>query len=148
MAHPSEKERLLADPSLFGSAVEEMLRWVTPVMYFRRTATCDAQIAGRPIAQGDKVTLWYISANRDETVFPDPHRFDVGRTPNDHLAFGGGGPHFCLGFSLAALEIKVIFEQLIARLPDMTFAGPPVRLRSHFINGMKRLPVRFTPEGA
>src|SRR5438445_675158 len=145
MQHPDERRRLLADPSLMPTAVEEMLRWVSPVMYFRRTATRDAELRGQPIREGDKLTVWYGSANRDEEVFPHADRFDVGRTPNDHLAFGIGH-HFCLGANLARLEIQIMFEELLRRLPDIELAGPVERLRSNFINGIKRMPVRFTPE--
>jgi len=145
--HPEERARLQADPSLLPTAVEEMLRWVTPVNLFRRTATRDVEVRGQQIREGDKVVLFYASANRDEEVFPDAERFDVGRQPNDHLAFGIG-PHFCLGANLARLEIRVMFEELLRRLPDITLAGPVERLRSNFINGIKRMPVRFTPERA
>jgi cholest-4-en-3-one 26-monooxygenase len=143
--HPEERARLLADPSLLDTAVEEMLRWVTPVNQFRRTATRDVELGGQQIKEGDKVVLFYASANRDETKFVDPQRFDVGRTPNEHLAFGIG-PHFCLGANLARLEIRVMFEELLRRLPDIELAGPVERLRSNFINGIKRMPIRFTPE--
>jgi cholest-4-en-3-one 26-monooxygenase len=143
--HPAERARLLADPSLLPTAVEEMLRWVSPVIHFRRTATRDTELRGRAIRTGQKVVLFYSSANRDETVFPGPERFDVGRTPNEHVAFGIG-EHFCLGASLARLEIRVMFEELLGRLPDMALAGPVERLRSNFINGVKHMPVRFTPE--
>jgi cholest-4-en-3-one 26-monooxygenase len=143
--HPEERARLMADPSLLDSAVEEMLRWVSPVMVFRRTATRDAELCGQPIRQGDSVSVWYGSANRDETMFENPDRFDVGRTPNEHLAFGIG-PHFCLGANLARLEIRIMFERLLQRLPDIQLAGPVQRLRSNFINGIKHMPVRFTPE--
>src|SRR5439155_961353 len=117
-----------------------------PVMYFRRTATRDGELRGQPIREGDKLTVWYGSANRDEEVFPHADRFDVGRTPNDHLAFGIGH-HFCLGANLARLEIQIMFEELLRRLPDIELAGPVERLRSNFINGIKRMPVRFTHEG-
>ena len=122
-----------------------MLRWVSPVMAFRRTATRDTEIHGQKIREGDKVLLFYPSANRDEEVFPEADRFDVGRTPNDHLAFGIG-EHFCLGSNLARLEIRVMFEELLRRLPDIELAGPVARLRSNFINGIKHMPVAFTPE--
>jgi cholest-4-en-3-one 26-monooxygenase len=143
--HPEQRKRLIADPSLIPSAIEEMLRWVTPVMYFRRTATRDTELRGTKIKEDDKVCVYYTSANRDEDVFPDPYTFDVGRTPNEHLAFGVG-QHFCLGNSLARLEIRVMFEELIKRLPDIELAGPVRRLRSNFINGYKSIPVRFTAE--
>ena len=146
--HPEEWARLRDDPSLMDAAVEEMLRWITPVMYFRRTATHAMEIRDQQIKEGDAVSLWYISANRDEEVFPDPYRFDVGRTPNMHLTFGAGGPHNCLGLNLARLEIKVMFEEMIRRMPDIQQAGPAQRLRSNFISGIKHLPVKFTPEKA
>jgi len=143
--HPEQRARLLADPSLMGSAVEEMLRWVTPITCFRRTATCDTEMRGQKIRENDKVVLYYAAANRDEAIFPEPERFDVGRTPNEHLAFGVG-EHFCLGSSLARLEIRIMFTELLRRFPDMELAGPVTRLRSNFINGIKRMPVRFTAE--
>jgi cholest-4-en-3-one 26-monooxygenase len=142
--HPDQRRRLQADPSLMDTAVEEMLRWVTPVMLFRRTATRDTGIAGQRVAEGDKVVVYYSSANRDEAVFDDPDAFDVGRTPNDHLTFGGGGPHFCLGANLARLEIRLIFEELLRRAPDVELTGPVRRLRSNFINGVKEMPVRLS----
>jgi cytochrome P450 len=142
---PDERERLAASPELMRGAVEEMLRFVTPVMHFRRTATRDVELAGARIREGDKVALWYVSANRDESVFPAPDRLDVRRPASDHVAFGFG-PHFCLGAALAELETRLLFEELLARLPDMMLAGPVVRLRSNFINGIKHMPVRFTPE--
>ncbi|MFP5255256.1 MAG: cytochrome P450 [Acidimicrobiia bacterium] len=143
--HPDQAQRLRDDPSLWDTAVEEMLRWGSSIHNFRRTATRDTELRGVPIAAGDKVVLYYASANRDEEVFPDPHRFDVGRTPNDHVAFGGGGVHYCLGASLARAEIKATMRQLVTRLPDIELAGPIDRLHSDFVNGIKRMPVRFTP---
>jgi cholest-4-en-3-one 26-monooxygenase len=143
--HPEERARLAADPDLMPSAVEEMLRWVTPVTCFRRTAACDTEMRGVKIRENDKVVLYYASANRDEAVFPHPDRFDVGRTPNEHLAFGVG-EHFCLGSSLARLEIRIVFTELLRRFPDIALAGPVSRLRSNFLNGIKHMPVRFTPE--
>ncbi len=145
MENPAERARLLAEPSLLPTAIEEMLRWVTPVSHFRRTATRDVEVRGRKIREGDKVVIFYPSANRDEEVFADGDRFDVGRSPNDHLTFGIG-EHFCLGANLARLEIRSMFEELLRRLPDMELAGPVSRLRSNFINGIKHMPVRFTPE--
>ena len=141
--HPDQRRLLLDDPSLIPGAVEEMLRWGTPVMHFRRTATTDTDVGGQPVAAGDKVVIWYISANRDEAAFDDPYRFDVRRTPNEHVAFGGGGPHFCLGANLARMEIRLMFQELLPRLPDMSLAGPVERLRSNFINGMKHMPVAY-----
>ncbi len=144
MEHPAERARLAADPGLLTSAVEEMLRWVTPVIHFRRTATRDVELRGQTIQEGDKVVLYYSSANRDEDVFPNPNAFDVGRTPNDHLAFGIG-QHSCLGINLARLEIRVMFEEILRRMPDVALAGEVRRLRSNFINGVKAMPVTFTP---
>jgi cholest-4-en-3-one 26-monooxygenase len=146
--HPDEWRRLRDDRSLLDSAVEEMLRWVTPVMQFKRTAQRDAEIAGQPIAEGEAVVLYYASANRDEAVFTEPDRFDVGRSPNDHVTFGGGGPHFCLGANLARMEIRHMFDELLDRLPDLELAGEPRRLRSNFLGGIKEMPVRFTPVAA
>jgi cholest-4-en-3-one 26-monooxygenase len=139
--HPDEHARLRADPALVPSAVEEMLRYVTPVMHFRRTAREDTTLGGQTVRRGDKVVVWYVSANRDERRFADPDRFDVARTPNEHVAFGAGGPHFCLGAGLARLEARVLFEELLDRFPELRAAGPVRRLRSNFINGIKALPV-------
>ena len=136
---------LRGDLSLMPRALEEVLRWWPPVIQFRRTATRDTTLAGQPIAEGDKVVIFYASANRDEAVFADPDRFDIARDPNPHLSFGVG-PHFCLGAALAKLEAKVLLTELFTRLPDLEVAGPPERLRSNFINGIRHLPVRFTPQ--
>jgi cholest-4-en-3-one 26-monooxygenase len=144
MENPEQRARLLAEPALIPSAVEEMLRFVTPVMHFRRTATRPSEIRGQQIAEGDKVVMYYTSANRDEAMFTNPDDFDVARAPNEHLAFGVG-EHFCLGANLARLEIRVIFEELLRRLPDMRIAGPVRRLRSNFINGYKEIQVAFSP---
>jgi len=143
LENPDQMARLLADPTLLPSAVDEMLRYASPVMYMRRTARSDTEVRGQTIKAGDKVALWYIAANHDPEVFPDPHRFDVTRDPTDHEAFGGGGPHFCLGTHLAKLEITVMFEELLAAIPDMELAGDVQRLRSNFINGIKHMPVKF-----
>ena len=143
--HPDQAQRLRDDPSLWDTGVEEMLRWGSSIHNFRRTATRDTELRGVPIKEGDKVVLYYASANRDEEVFDDPHRFDVGRTPNDHVTFGGGGVHFCLGASLARAEIRATMRQLVERLPDLELAGEPDRLHSDFVNGIKTMPVRFTP---
>jgi cholest-4-en-3-one 26-monooxygenase len=145
LEHPEQRDRLVADPSLIPTAIEEMLRWVSPLIHFRRTATRDVEMHGVTIREGDKVVIFYPSANRDEAKFADPKRFDVGRTPNEHVAFGIG-EHFCLGANLARLEIRLIFEELLRRLPDMQLGGPVRRLRSNFINGIKDMPVNFTPE--
>ena len=122
------------------NAVEEIVRWATPVIHFRRTTTADTEIRGVPIAAGDKVVYWYNSANRDEDQFPDPHRFDVRRYPNAHLGFGAGGPHFCLGASLARREIAVMFDEIRRRMPGMEVTGPPAMLQSYFIHGIKSMP--------
>jgi cholest-4-en-3-one 26-monooxygenase len=143
--NPSEFDRLKSDPSLLPTAVEEMLRLTTSVMHFERTATRDTEIRGQRIAEGEKVCMWYVAANRDGEVFTDADRFDVGRQPNPHLAFGGGGPHFCLGASLARQEIKALFDELIRRYPDIEQTGPAERLRSNFIRGIKSLPVTLGP---
>lgn len=142
---PDQWERLGADRSLLPGAVEEIVRWVSPINQFRRTALSDVELGGTEIKAGDKVVLFYGSANRDERVFDDPFSFDVGRDPNPHLGFGGGGPHFCLGTHLARLNLKIIFETILDRMPDIRPAGEPRRLRSNFVNGLKELPVRFTP---
>ncbi|NUT58670.1 MAG: cytochrome P450 [Agromyces sp.] len=145
LEHPDELARLRDDPSLGKSAAEEMLRWATPVHHFRRTAAVDTELAGTEIKAGDKVTTWFVSGNRDETVFEDPDRFDVGRTPNPHMAFGPGGIHHCMGAHLAKMEVRIAFEELLARTDRIELTGPPERLRSNFFNGIKRLPVRVTP---
>jgi cytochrome P450 len=142
--HPAERARLARDPALLPSAIEEMLRFVSPVVHFRRTATTDTRLRDRTIRAGDKVVVFYASANRDEAVLREPDRFDVARTPNEHLAFGGGGAHFCLGAHLARLEIHAMFTEVLARMPDLELAGPIERLPSTFINGLRRMPVRFT----
>ncbi len=139
--HPSERDRLVRDPALIPTAVEELLRYITPVIHFRRTAREDTELRDQTIAAGDKVVVWYSSANRDESQFVDPNRLDVARDPNEHVAFGGGGPHFCLGAGLARLEARVLFEGLIERFPTLDLDGPVRRLRSNFINGIKSLPV-------
>jgi cholest-4-en-3-one 26-monooxygenase len=139
--HPDQYRYLVEDPSRVAVATEEILRWASPVMYFRRNTTQDHDLRGEHIAAGDKVSLWYISANRDEDYWDDPFTFDVTRDPNPHIAFGGGGPHFCLGASLARLEIRVLFEELARRAPRVERADDSQRLRSNFINGIKHLPV-------
>jgi cholest-4-en-3-one 26-monooxygenase len=141
--HPAQWRRLLNDPGLSKPAAEEVVRWVSPVNLFRRTATRDTEIGGQPVGEGDKVVVFYSSANRDEDVFAEPETFDIGRDPNPHLGFGGGGPHFCLGRHLAVLELRVLFALLAERMPDIAPAGQAVRHRSNFTNGINRLPVRF-----
>ena len=141
--HPAERARLAADAALLPTAVEEILRWTSPVMHMARFVTRDTVLHGQPIRAGERVLMWYPSANRDAAVFPDADRFDVGRTPNEHIAFGLG-EHFCLGAGLARQELRVMFETLLARLPDIALAGPVERLRSGFIGGIKHMPIRFT----
>ncbi|HTO08963.1 MAG TPA: cytochrome P450 [Myxococcota bacterium] len=143
---PAERERLLARPELLDTAVDEIVRWVSPVMQFRRTATRDSELAGQTIREGEKVVIYYGSANRDERAFADAGRFDLARDPNPHLGFGIG-VHFCLGASLARMEMRLMFEELLRRVPDLELAGPVTHLQSNFINGRKTMPVRFTPEG-
>ncbi len=141
--HPDQWHRLLDDPALIPAAAEEIIRWVSPVNLFRRTATADTELGGRAIREDDKVVVFYASANRDDGVFADAQRFDVGRAVNPHVGFGGGGPHFCLGRHLAALELRVLLQALTERMPDIRLDGEPSRLRSNFINGIKHMPVRF-----
>jgi cytochrome P450 len=146
--HPDERRRLQRDlDGMLPTAVEEMLRWVSPVIYMRRTATQSCELVGTPIDAGDKVVMYYGSANRDERAFAEPDRFDVGREPNEHIAFGGGGPHFCLGSHIARVEIQALLRELLTRLPDIAPSGPAEWLASNFISGPKHLPVRFTPGG-
>ncbi|MFD3581560.1 cytochrome P450 [Streptomyces sp. NPDC058683] len=143
--HPAQWVRLVDEPGLLETGVEEMLRWVSPVMQFQRTATRDVEIGGQRIAEGDRVVPYYVAANRDETVFAEPDRFDLRRPENHHVSFGGGGPHHCLGNNLARLEARVLFEELARRMPDLEPAGPPDLLGSTFVNGIRSMPVRFTP---
>ena len=142
--HPRALSDLADDPEgLMESATEEIIRWASPIYQFRRTATEEVTMHGRTIRAGDKVTLWYISANFDEAVIPDPHTFDIRRRPNDHLSFGRG-PHMCLGLSLARLQVRITFEELLPYLPRMEITGPVERLRSNFIHGVKHLPVTIS----
>jgi cytochrome P450 family 142 subfamily A polypeptide 1 len=143
LQHPEQYRRLLDEPGCIPSAVEEMLRWVSPVQNMNRTATRDIELHGETIRSGEKVLLLYPAANRDGAVFADPHRFDVGRQPNPHVAFGGYGAHFCLGASLARLELRVMFEEIVERLPDLALASddPPPLRASNFIVGLEHLPV-------
>jgi len=141
--HPEQWSRLVHDPSLLGSAVEEVLRWSTPILHFRRTATEDVELRGQTIRRGDKVLLWYASANFDDEVFARPLTFDIGRSPNEHVTFGTGGPHFCLGAHLARLELHAMLEELTTRLPGLRPDGPAERLTSNWTNGIKRMPVAF-----
>lgn len=142
--HPAERAKLQADLSLMDSAVDEILRWTSPLHHMARRATADVEVRGQLIRAGDSVLIWYPAANRDEAVFVDPYRFDITRHPNEHLAFGHH-EHFCLGAGFARKEMKVMFEELLRRFPDIQLDGPPQRLRSNFINGIKRLPVRLKP---
>jgi cytochrome P450 len=143
---PDERRKWAADfEGGAPAAVEEIVRWASPVIHFRRTATRDTEIGGQPIREGEKVVLWYNSANRDEAVFDEPHRFDVTRTPNEHVGFGGPGVHHCLGANLARREITVMFRELFRRLPDLEITGEPEMLRSNFVHGIKRMPCVFRP---
>ncbi len=139
---PEQKRRLLSDWSLVESAVEEICRWTSPLHHMSRVATADTEIRGQRIAAGDRVIMWYPSANRDEEVFADPYTFDITRDPNEHLAFGIG-EHFCLGAGFARKEIRVMFEELFRRFPNIEVTAPPDRLRSNFINGIKHLQVAY-----
>jgi cytochrome P450 len=145
--HPEQLAMLRRDPEVMPTAVDEILRWSSPVAYFARRATRATEIEGVPIAEGDRVTLWYPSANRDETVFDDPFRFDIARTPNRHIAFGGGGPHFCLGANLARREITILFEELLARTTEVEIVAPPtysgLTIDSPVLAAVRTLPVRI-----
>ena len=144
--NPDQRQAMIDDlDGVVPSAVEEIVRYASPVVWMRRTLTRDHELSGHRFREGDKVILYYGSANRDEAVFDDPDRFDVRRTPNPHVGFGGPGPHFCLGAHLARRELAVMLRELYTRIPDLDLAGEPVQLRSSFINGIKSLPVSFTP---
>jgi cytochrome P450 len=142
MEDPEQKRLLIEDPSLVAGAVEESLRMFPAFAHFRRTATCDTELHGQPIKKGEKVVMWYVSSNRDESRYEDADRFDVRRNP-EHQAFGAGGRHFCLGTALARLELRILFEETLARYPDITLAGKPVYAESLFINQLKSLPVKL-----
>lgn len=147
--NPAERQKWIDGfDAVSPTATEEIVRWASPVIHFRRTATQDVVVGGEEIAAGDRVVMFYNSANRDEQIFEDPFRFDVTRTPNDHVGFGAGGPHFCLGANLARREIRVMFEELLSRLPDIEVVGEPDMLQSAFIHGIKRMRARFTPQPA
>jgi cytochrome P450 len=147
--NPAQRRRLQENPdALLPTAVEEMLRYVSPVIYMRRTATRDMELGGMKIHAGDKVVMYYGSANRDETIFTRPDEFDLARAPNDHIAFGGGGAHFCLGAHIARLEIQVMLREILTRLPDIRPAGPAQWVASNFISGLSHLPVQFTARSA
>jgi cholest-4-en-3-one 26-monooxygenase len=147
MHNPGDRDRLARDASLMPTAIEEILRWTSPITHIMRTATRDVELRGRQIHAGDRVVIWNPSGNRDEEVFADPFRFDIERQPNDHIAFGYG-EHFCLGANLARVELRVMLDELLRRMPDMTPAGAPERLRSNLVAGIKHLPVTFTPAKA
>jgi cytochrome P450 len=147
--HPDERRKWVADfETVAPTAVEEIVRWATPVIHFRRTTTQESELGGQKLRAGEKLVLWYNSANRDEAAFEEPYRFDVTRTPNEHVGFGGPGAHHCLGANLARREITVVFRELLQRLPDLEITGPPEMLRSNFIHGIKRMPCAFTPGGS
>jgi cholest-4-en-3-one 26-monooxygenase len=149
LENPDQKQLLLGNPGLIPSAVEEALRMFPAFAHFRRTATRDTELHGQKIREGEKVVMWYVSSNRDETVHEDPDRFDVTRNP-DHQAFGAGGRHFCLGTALARLELKLMIEETLERYPEISLAGAPVAAEALFLNQLKTLPVRLTglPEQA
>jgi cytochrome P450 len=142
MQNPDQIALLQERPELIPWAVEEFLRLASPVYHFRRTATRDTEIGGQAIKEGDKVVTWFAAGNRDPAMFEDPYRMDVTRNPNEHMAFGRGGPHMCMGNALARLEIRIMFEDLLPRISGMQQTGELDRLRSNFINGIKRFPVR------
>jgi cholest-4-en-3-one 26-monooxygenase len=142
---PDQYQLLVEDPTRSRIATEEVVRWASPVMYFRRNVTRDTQIRGVDIAEGDKVAIYYISANRDEDVFDRPFEFDILRDPNEHVGFGGGGPHHCLGANLARMEIYVLLEEMAKRVPTLERTGEAEPLRSNFIAGIKHMPVKYPP---
>ena len=142
MEDREQQQLLLDDPSLVPSAVEEALRMFPAFAHFRRTATSDTELAGQPIKQGEKVVMWYVSSNRDETRYEDPDRFDVRRNP-EHQAFGAGGRHFCLGTALARLELRILIEETLRRFPKIELAGDPLPVESMFLYQLKTLPVRL-----
>ena len=142
MEDPDQRQLLVDDPSLIPSAVEEALRMFPAFAHFRRTATRDAELGGQTIKEGEKVVLWSVSSGRDETRYEDPDRFDVTRNP-EHQAFGAGGRHFCLGTALARLELRIMFEETLARYPQMELSGTPTVVESPFLNQLKSLPVRL-----
>ncbi|WTW95547.1 cytochrome P450 [Streptomycetaceae bacterium NBC_01309] len=144
--HPEQRALWLGDFERYApTAVEEIVRVASPVVWMRRTATRDTVLADQAVSEGDKLLMFYWSANRDGAVFPEPRRFDITRDPNPHVGYGGAGPHFCLGAHLARREITIMFRELLGRLPDIHMAGEPQRLRSSFINGIKHMPCAFTP---
>ena len=147
--NPDQWRRWMARPELADTMVDEVLRFTSPVNFFRRTATEDTEFGGQHMAAGEKVLLWYPSGNRDKAEFgPTADEFDIGRTPNHHMAFGAGGAHFCLGANLAKLEIKIVFEELAKRIPDIRLAGDVERLRTNLVDSVIRVLVEFTPTPA
>ena len=145
LEHPEERDKLVANPDLLRTTVEEILRWTSPVIQFARVATQDFELRGHTIRAGETVAMWYPSANRDEEVWDDPYRFDITRDPNDHIAFGGFGAHFCLGANLARWELRGIFKELLPLLPEMELDGPPYRQDSLHVGGIVKMPVRYRP---
>ncbi len=146
--HPEQLRRLRDDPALLDSAIEEILRWTSPIIHFGRLATADVEIGGQLISAGDKLMMWYPSANRDAEIFSQPDTFDISREPNEHLAFGGFGEHFCLGANLARMELRSIFKHVLDRLDDIQLDGEVERLRSGFVGGIKHLPIAFSAREA
>lgn len=144
LENPDQMRAVRDDRSLLPGAIEEMLRWASPVMHFARDVAEDTELGGQHVSTGDKVVLWYIAANRDPAVFTDPYRFDITRDPNPHTSFGGGGPHFCLGASLARMEVRVLFEELFDAIPTIELNGEVSRMRSHMFHGLKHVPVRVS----
>jgi cholest-4-en-3-one 26-monooxygenase len=142
---PEQYQLLVEDPTRAQSATDEIVRWASPVMYFRRNVTKDTVLHGQQLKEGDKISMWYISANRDEDVFDRPFEFDILRSPNEHVGFGGGGPHHCLGMNLARMEIYVLLEEMAKRMPTIERTGDAEPLRSNFIAGIKHMPVKFPP---
>jgi cholest-4-en-3-one 26-monooxygenase len=142
---PEQYQLLVEDPTRAQSATDEIVRWASPVMYFRRNVTKDTVLRGQQLKEGDKISMWYISANRDEDVFDRPFEFDILRSPNEHVGFGGGGPHHCLGMNLARMEIYVLLEEMAKRMPTIERTGEAEPLRSNFIAGIKHMPVKFPP---
>ena len=143
--NPDQREKMLSGSADIDNAVEEMIRWQTPVMWFRRTALKDTEIRGVPIAEGDAIVMWYASGSRDEELVPNPMMFDVTRDKTPHQGFGGGGRHFCLGSPLARLELRLVMPEIIKRLPDLELAGPVERSRSNWVHGYTSIPVKFAP---
>ena len=145
--HPDQLDRLRREPELMQDAVEEILRWTTPLNYFARTATRDTEVRGVRIAEGERVVLWHTAGNRDPDFFPDADRFDITRHRAAHTTFGGGGPHYCLGAHLARRELTILLNQTLARLHDLEISGPPVKVLSTWVNALTSLPIRFTAAG-